>query len=224
MGQGPLVTAAPSIYAGASRRLRDLTPISPWTMGIALLANWRTVDPKSDRPRGPLSLEAYASALNISQRDGPQPYGDCSQWTQGKARERLRRRGCGPDSLRPYDIEPLDPLAPGGALKDVSTVPRCGCFGGSSPPDCTMCSSSPAGGTTRLAVSSILDTLAVCLRTMSRHCFAAFFQGSPALCGRRNAAAKDSSGNEGMRWGRHLRRHCSLARIQGHTSSLQSPG
>ena len=91
-------------------RFEEITGLDPdfaWGMGIALLANWRTVDPKSDRPRGPLSLEAYASALNISQRETT-ALRRLFAVDAGEARERLRERGCGPDSLRPYDIEPLD--------------------------------------------------------------------------------------------------------------------
>ncbi len=92
------------------RRFEEITGLDPdfaWGTGMALFANWRTVDPKSDRPPGPLSLEAYMSALNIT----------AAEFTAiqrlfvveaGEAREELRQRGCGPDSLRPYDIEPLD--------------------------------------------------------------------------------------------------------------------
>lgn len=92
------------------KRFKEITGLDPdfaWGMGIALLANWRTVDPKSDRPRGPLSLGAYASALNINEGE----IGALKRLfavDAGEARDRLRERGCGPGSLRPYDIEPLD--------------------------------------------------------------------------------------------------------------------
>ena len=92
------------------RRFKEITGLDPdfaWGMGFALHANWRTVDPKSHRPPGPLSLEAYASALDIT--DGEiVALQRLFAVDAGKARERLRERGCGPDSLRPYDIEPLD--------------------------------------------------------------------------------------------------------------------
>ena len=91
-------------------RFREITGLDPdfaWATGMALLANWRTVDPKSDRPPGPLSLEAYMSALNITSRE----IGALERLyavDAGEARDTLRERGCGPDSLRPYDIQPLD--------------------------------------------------------------------------------------------------------------------
>ena len=91
-------------------RFEDITGLDPdfaWGMGIALLANWRTVDPKSARPPGPLSIEAYASALNIT--DGE--IGALKRLfavDAGDARATLRARGCGPGSLRPYDVMPLD--------------------------------------------------------------------------------------------------------------------
>lgn len=95
---------------GLRRRFEEITGLDPdfaWGMGLALLANWRTVDPKSDRPRGPLSLEAYASALNIS--DGEIAALQRLFAVDARdARESLRERGCGPDSLQPYDLEPLD--------------------------------------------------------------------------------------------------------------------
>ena len=92
------------------RRFREITGLDPdfaWAMGFSLFANWRTVDPKSDRPPGPLSLEAYMSALNITGAE-------CAAIRKlfavdaGEARDTLRKRGCGPDSLRPYDVQPLD--------------------------------------------------------------------------------------------------------------------
>ena len=92
------------------RRFQQIAQLDPdfaWGMGIALLANWRTVDPRSDRPPGPLSLEAYVSALNIA--DGE--IGALKRLfavDAGEARATLGERGCGPGSLRPYDIEPLD--------------------------------------------------------------------------------------------------------------------
>lgn len=91
-------------------RFKEITGLDPefaWATGMALLANWRTVDPKSDRPPGPLSLEAYMSALNITSRE----IGALERLyavDAGEARDTLRERGCGPDSLRPYDIQPLD--------------------------------------------------------------------------------------------------------------------
>ena len=92
------------------KRFREITGLDPdfaWAMGFSLFANWRTVDPKSDRPPGPLSLEAYMSALNITGAE-------CAAIRKlfavdaGEARDTLRKRGCGPDSLRPYDVQPLD--------------------------------------------------------------------------------------------------------------------
>ena len=106
-GPGPAGHGGSVDLRGRFEEITGLNPDFAWTMGIALLANWRTVDPKSDRPRGPLSLEAYASALNISQRETA-ALRRLFAVDAGEARERLRRRGCGPDSLRPYDIEPLD--------------------------------------------------------------------------------------------------------------------
>ena len=91
-------------------RFREITGLDPdfaWGMGLALLANWQTIDPKSDQPPGPLSLQAYMQALNISD-------GEINALTTlfaadaGKAKATLRERGCGPGSLRPYDIAPLD--------------------------------------------------------------------------------------------------------------------
>ena len=91
-------------------RFEEITGLDPdfaWTMGLALFANWRTVDPKSDRPPGPLSLKAYMSALNISQ-DEIAALTKLFAVDAGEARATLRERGCEPDSLRPYDIQPLD--------------------------------------------------------------------------------------------------------------------
>ena len=92
------------------RRFEEITGLDPdfaWGMGIALLANWRTVDPQSDRPPGPLSLEAYMSALNIND-DEIGALKRLFAVDAGEAKATLRERGCGPGSLRPYDIEPLD--------------------------------------------------------------------------------------------------------------------
>ncbi len=91
-------------------RFEEITGLDPefaWGMGMALLANWQTVDPKSDRPPGPLSLEAYRQALNIS--DG-EIYALTNLFAvdAGEARGTLLERGCGPRSLQPYDIQPLD--------------------------------------------------------------------------------------------------------------------
>ncbi len=91
-------------------RFEEITGLDPdfaWSMGLALLANWRTVDPRSDRPPGPLSLETSMSALNISQ-DEITALTRLFAVDAGEARATLRERGCGPDSLRPYDIQPLD--------------------------------------------------------------------------------------------------------------------
>ena len=91
-------------------RFEEITGLDPdfaWATGMALLANWQTVDPKSDRPPGPLSLDAYMSALNITDRE----IGAIERLfavDAGEARDTLRERGCGPDSLRPYDLQPLD--------------------------------------------------------------------------------------------------------------------
>ena len=92
------------------RRFEEITGLDPefaWGMGLALFANWRTVDPKSDRPPGPLSLEAYVSALNIS-GDEIVALKNLFAVDAGEAKATLLERGCGPGSLRPYDIEPLD--------------------------------------------------------------------------------------------------------------------
>ena len=91
-------------------RFEETTGLDPefaWGMGLALFANWRTVDPQSDRPPGPLSREAYMSALNISQ-DEITALTRLFAVDAGEARATLLERGCGPDSLRPYDIQPLD--------------------------------------------------------------------------------------------------------------------
>lgn len=92
------------------RRFEEITGLDPdfaWAMGMALFANWRTVDPKSDRPPGPLSLEAYMSALKITY-DETVALTNLFAVDSEVAREALLERGCGPSSLRPYDIEPLD--------------------------------------------------------------------------------------------------------------------
>lgn len=91
-------------------RFEEITGLDPgfaWAMGLALLANWRTVDPRSDRPPGPLSLETSMAALNISQ-DEITALTRLFAVDAGEARATLRERGCGPKSLRPYDIQPLD--------------------------------------------------------------------------------------------------------------------
>ena len=91
-------------------RFKEITGLDPefaWGMGLALYGNWRTVDPRSDRPPGPLSLAAYMSALNLSQ-DEIAALTKLFAVDAGEARATLRERGCEPDSLRPYDIQPLD--------------------------------------------------------------------------------------------------------------------
>lgn len=92
------------------RRFEEITGLDPnlaWAMGIALFANWRTVDPKSDRPPGPLSFETYMSALEITDAES-RAIQELFAVDAAEARNTLRQRGCGPDSLRPYVIEPLD--------------------------------------------------------------------------------------------------------------------
>ena len=92
------------------RRFEEITGLDPdfaWAMGFALLANWRTVDPKSDRPPGPLSLEAYISAFHLTDAES-RGVRELFAVDAGEARNTLRQRGCGPDSLRPYVIQPLD--------------------------------------------------------------------------------------------------------------------
>ena len=103
-------SAASSDSVDLRGRFAEITGLDPdlaWAMGIALLANWRSVDPKSDRPPGPLSLEAYTSALDISDAE-LRAIRELFAVDAGEARDTLRRNGCGPDSLRPYVIEPLD--------------------------------------------------------------------------------------------------------------------
>lgn len=100
----------PGVSIDLRRRFEEITGLDPdlaWAMGMALFANWRTVDPKSDRPPGPLSLEAYISALNITDAES-RAIRQLFAVDAGDARDTLRRRGCGPDALRPYVIEPLD--------------------------------------------------------------------------------------------------------------------
>ena len=92
------------------RRFEEITGLDPdfaWAMGMAMLANWRTVDPKSDRPPGPLSLEASMAALKITY-DETVALTNLFAVDSEVAKETLQARGCGPSSLRPYDIEPLD--------------------------------------------------------------------------------------------------------------------
>ncbi|MDE2980912.1 MAG: hypothetical protein OXU74_06925 [Gemmatimonadota bacterium] len=91
-------------------RFQEITGLDPefaWGMGLALFANWRTVDPNSDRPPGPLSLEAYMSALNISP-DEINALTNLFAVDANEAKATLLDRGCGPDSLLPYDLQPLD--------------------------------------------------------------------------------------------------------------------
>ena len=92
------------------QRFEEITGLDPdfaWAMGMALFANWRTVDRKSDRPPGPLSLKTYTSALNLAETEigGIQKLFAVDS---GEARKTLRDRGCGPRALLPYDINPLD--------------------------------------------------------------------------------------------------------------------
>ena len=92
------------------QRFEEITGLNPdfaWATGMALFANWRTVDPKSDRPPGPLSLQAYMSALNITDAES-KAIRRLFVVEAEEARETLRKQGCGPDSLQPYDIMPLD--------------------------------------------------------------------------------------------------------------------
>lgn len=91
-------------------RFEEITGLDPdfaWAMGMALFANWRTVDPKSDRPPGPLSLEVYMSALNITD-DEIEALTNLFAVDSEAAKVTLLKHGCGPGALRPYDIEPLD--------------------------------------------------------------------------------------------------------------------
>ena len=98
----------PSIFGGALKRSPDSTPdFAVGNGNRPCLRNWRTVDPKSGRPPGPLSLEAYMSALNMTGAEFA-AIRRLFAVDAGEARETIRKRGCGPDSLRPYDIEPLD--------------------------------------------------------------------------------------------------------------------
>ena len=92
------------------RRFEEITGLDPdfaWAMGMALFANWRTVDPKSDRPPGPLSLEASMAALKITY-DETVALTNLFAVDSEVAKETLQACGCGPSSLRPYDNEPLD--------------------------------------------------------------------------------------------------------------------
>ena len=88
-------------------RITGLDPEFAWGMGLALLANWQTVDPKSDQPPGPLSLEAYVQALNIS-HDEINALTNLFAVDAAEAKATLLARGCRPGSLQPYDIQPLD--------------------------------------------------------------------------------------------------------------------
>ena len=106
-GPGPDADDGAVDLQGRFEEITGLDPEFAWAMGLALFANWRTVDPKSDRPPGPLSLEAYASALNISD-DEIVALKNLFAVDAGEATATLLERGCGAGSLRPYDIEPLD--------------------------------------------------------------------------------------------------------------------
>lgn len=106
-GPGPDVGDGAVDLRGRFEEITGLDPEFAWEMGLALFANWRTVDPNSDRPPGPLSLEAYVSALNISD-DEIVALTNLFAVDAGEARATLLERGCGPGSLRACDIEPLD--------------------------------------------------------------------------------------------------------------------
>ena len=174
-------------------RFEEITELDPefaWGMGLALLANWRTVDPKSDRPPGPLSLEAYVQALNISE-------GEINALTSlftvdaGEARATLRKRGCGPDALRPYDIQPLD-RSPLISLEGRLYCPSVRSSAGRSPPGSTMSFSSPASKTTKHSAMSTSATPAMCSRTTSRHCSGGSFHGKPIATWTRSHLGRES--------------------------------
>ena len=92
------------------RRFEQITGLNPdlaWAMGIAFLIHWRTVEPRADRPPGSLSLEDIMSAFAITRAESL-AIRALFAVDAGEARITLCQRGCGPGSLRPYDIAPLD--------------------------------------------------------------------------------------------------------------------
>ena len=91
------------------RRFRETTGLDPelaWTLGACLFGNWRTVDPKSDRPPGPLSLEAFSSSFRLTKQEAD-AFADYLLLDAAAARTQLRDLGVGPDALRVYDPLPL---------------------------------------------------------------------------------------------------------------------
>lgn len=91
------------------RRFRETTGLDSelaWTLGAFLFGNWRTVDPKSDRPPGPLSLEALSSSFRLKKQEAD-AFADYLFIDAAAARTQLRDRGVGPDALRAYDPLPL---------------------------------------------------------------------------------------------------------------------
>ncbi len=96
-------------YVDLPNRFREITGVDPdlaLATGIALLARWRTVDRRADRPPGPLSLEAYSSSFNLTNRE-TENLANFLSISAKSARAELQERGVGAESLRPYDILPL---------------------------------------------------------------------------------------------------------------------
>jgi hypothetical protein len=90
-------------------RFRETTGLDPelaWAIGTSLFAHWRTVDPRSGRPPGPLSVEAFSSLFHLTTREAA-AVADFLFIDAAVARAALRDRGVGPDTLRPYDPLPL---------------------------------------------------------------------------------------------------------------------
>ncbi|WP_420635588.1 hypothetical protein [Candidatus Palauibacter sp.] len=90
-------------------RFREITGLDPdlaLATGIALLARWRTVDPRADRPPGPLSVEAFASSFSLKNRE-MEALSDFLSVGAKAAKTELETRGIGPGNLRPYDPFPL---------------------------------------------------------------------------------------------------------------------